>query len=139
MCRGMNWQLTLKELLADGAYATQQALVRDLEGLGHSVNQATVSRALRRLGVRKVGGVYQAPSAGVGPVHDASFAPGGGGLVVFHTNPAFASVVAQRIDRSGIGGVLGTIAGDDTVFAAVTDASVAVLLADLLGVELRSP
>jgi len=60
-------------------------------------------------------------------------------LVVFHTNPAFASVVAQRIDRSGIGGVLGTIAGDDTVFAAVTDASVAVLLADLLGVELRSP
>lgn len=135
MCARMNWHSVLSELLSDGAFTTQKGLVDELAARGFSVNQATVSRALRRLGVRKVAGVYRAPAhIGTGPVHDYAVTAGGC-LAVFQTNPAFASVVAQRIDRSGFEGILGTIAGDDTVFVAVTDGSVANQLASLFGLE----
>ena len=44
-----------------------------------------------------------------------------GCLAVVKTRPAFASVLAHRIDIAMIEGVLGTIAGDDTVFIALRD------------------
>ena len=42
-------------------------------------------------------------------------------LLVIKTRPAFASVLAHRIDISMIDGILGTIAGDDTVFVALSE------------------
>ena len=56
-----------------------------------------------------------------------------GTLAVLKTQPAFASVLAHRIDSGEIPGVLGTIAGDDTVFAALFDRAVYPLLCDFLG------
>ena len=44
-----------------------------------------------------------------------------GCLIIVKTRPAFASVLAHRIDLSTIEGVLGTVAGDDTVFIAVRE------------------
>ena len=51
-------------------------------------------------------------------VHDMA-TTAAGCLLVLHTDMAFASVVAQTIDKAAIDGVLGTIAGDDTVFVAL--------------------
>jgi transcriptional regulator of arginine metabolism len=38
-----------------------------------------------------------------------------GHLVVVRTPPGCAHVVASALDRSALGGVLGTVAGDDTI------------------------
>ena len=115
----MDWTLTLRDLIATGKFPTQASLVDALATRGHVVNQATVSRALRRLGAVKVEGAYRLGRRALAPVR--SWAETAGGcLVVLHTDAAFASVLAQRIDTARPIGVLGTIAVDDTVFVATT-------------------
>ena len=115
----MEWTLALRDLIASESFGTQAALVEALGVRGHDVNQATVSRALRRLGAQKVGGSYRVVRQVVAPVRAWS-QTAGGCLLVLHTDAAFASILAQRIDRVRPAGVLGTIAGDDTVFVATT-------------------
>jgi transcriptional regulator of arginine metabolism len=60
-------------------------------------------------------------------------------LVVVRTHPGSAPAVARAIDLARIGGVLGTIAGDDTVFVAPSRergaAALAARLGELLGVR----
>ena len=129
----MDWTTTLRDLIADDAYRTQGSLVAALAERGHVVNQATVSRALRRLGVQKVGGVYQLGRRAVAPVHSFE-ATAGGCLVVVKTDAAFASVLAQRVDLARLEGVFGTIAGDDTVFVATAGADSLPALRSLLGI-----
>src|SRR5688572_21964715 len=116
----MSWRPILNHLIETGAFRTQRELVRAIEGrTGHRINQASVSRELSALGVRKIEGVYR-----LGPDLDLASRIGdirstaGGCLVVIRCDIAFASVVAQTIDGAEIEGVLGTIAGDDTVFVA---------------------
>ena len=83
--------------------------------------------------MRKVEGIYR-----VGPDMDLSSHVGdvqvtaNGCLVVVHTDIAFASVVAQTIDGAGIEGVIGTIAGDDTVFVATSGPAAVQPLLELL-------
>lgn len=131
----MSWRAVLNDLIETGSYRTQRELVRAIEArIGRRINQATVSRELTNLGVRKVDGVYR-----LGPDLELSGHVGevkvtaGGCLVVVHTDIAFASVIAQTIDGSGISGVLGTIAGDDTVFVATTGPECLDELYSLLG------
>ncbi|MEY3012265.1 MAG: hypothetical protein RIT45_1000 [Pseudomonadota bacterium] len=116
----MSWRETLHNLLETEAHRTQGSLVRALARYGHDVTQATVSRELTAIGAIKDSGVYRpAPPAELAaPVHGADLAYGGG-LAIIHTDPAHASVLAQAIDEAGIDGVLGTIAGDNTVFVAL--------------------
>ena len=99
------------------------------EGLGST--QATVSRDLDELGVIKVraaGGhtVYALPaieSDRIAPVDQLRRVLGewvadvaaSGNLVVLRTPPGCAHVVASALDRSGLDGLLGTVAGDDTL------------------------
>jgi transcriptional regulator of arginine metabolism len=102
---------------------------------GHTINQATVSRALRRHGVRKSGGAYRSPprrNSALVPVLDLRITAGGC-LAVLHTRPALASVLAQKIDFAELSGVLGTIAGDDTVFVALSSADAIAPLKHLIG------
>jgi transcriptional regulator of arginine metabolism len=114
------WKTVLLSLLRSGRFGTQAELVAELSRQGFEVNQATVSRALRTHGVRKTNGVYSysAASSGDVPVHALSVT-GGGCLAVLKTDPAFAPMLGQRIDDAHLVGVLGTIAGDDTVFVAL--------------------
>ena len=63
----------------------------------------------------------------------------GGCLVVLHTDAAFASVLAQRIDHAMPSGVLGTIAGDDTVFVATTGPEALPALRTLIGLPSEMP
>ncbi len=135
----MPWRTVLNDLIETGTFRTQRELARAVEArVGRRLNQASISRELQTLGARKVDGIYR-----LGPDMDLSShirrwsATASGCLVVIHTDLAFASVVAQTVDSSGTTGVLGTIAGDDTVFVAVEGPHVHADLADALGLQGR--
>jgi len=134
----MSWRTELNDLIETGSFRTQRELSRAVEArVGRRLNQASISRELQALGARKVDGVYR-----IGPEMDLSShirrwsRTANGCLVVVHTDLAFASVVAQTIDGAGLDGVLGTIAGDDTVFVAVDGEQVHTALLTLLGLDL---
>jgi transcriptional regulator of arginine metabolism len=135
MCMNM-WRTVLPEILASSDISTQEELVGALSARGHAINQATVSRELRALGVAKVNGIYRLPTAAnVGaPIH-AYTITGQGCLAVIKTEPAHAMVIAQAIDGAAIDGVVGTVAGDDTVFVAMTGKSASKRLGEWLGVR----
>jgi len=60
-------------------------------------------------------------------------------LVVLRTPPGCAHVVASALDRSALEGVLGSVAGDDTLLVIVSDehggAAMAASFRDLAGLE----
>jgi transcriptional regulator of arginine metabolism len=131
----MDWRTHLTDLIDTGTFRTQRELVRALEArVGRRMNQATISRELRTLGARKVDGVYRTEQefALEAHLHDVA-STAGGCLVVVRTDLAYASVVAQKVDAAALPGVLGTIAGDDTVFVATTGPQVLPSLYALLG------
>lgn len=137
----------LLKILYQGHASTQQEFVAALRDAGHDVTQATVSRDLHELGAIKirVGGqvAYRFPdelrSGTNGGDHRtllrelAQFAIDvrvAGTLVVVITLPGHAAAIARAIDLSNVAGVLGTIAGDDTVFVATPDVSTARQITD---------
>lgn len=115
------WRTTLLDLIASGRYSTQSQLVEALDKRGLTVNQSSVSRELRARRIDKVDGRYVLPiEAGLPDAVDLFDVKvsDGGPIVVLRTVPAGAPILAQAIDHARIPGVLGTIAGDDTVFVA---------------------
>lgn len=121
-----NWRDILPELVASGRFSTQKQIADELEVRGYTgMHQAAVSRELHRIGAIKEGGFYAMPpdDAVAIPVHRAA-ATAGGCLLVLKTDPAFASVLGQVVDEARLPGVLGTIAGDDTVFVATLNRAV---------------
>lgn len=110
------WRTTLQQLLTETDLATQGEVVDALRRRGHAVTQATISRELQTLGVRKRDGSYRLPPPAElpAPVHAVALAYGGG-LAVVRTEPAHAAVLARLLDAAGCEGLLGTVAGDDTV------------------------
>ena len=146
-------QHRVARLLADNSVTSQSQLVELLAADGITATQATVSRDLEDLGAIKVrvpGGetVYAIPELPaeqrapedhlrrvfsewvVEVAHSAN-------LVVVRTPPGSAHVVGSALDRSGLGGVLGTVAGDDTVIVVVVEevagADMATRLAGMAG------
>jgi transcriptional regulator of arginine metabolism len=119
----------LRELLKAGSLSTQDELRRKLEKLRFPVTQSTISRDLRKIGaVRGVdeGGntVYRLPEASVAPELVSTTGiiravQSNGVLVVIHTTPGAAQMVARQLDIRRSSEVLGTIAGDDCVFVAL--------------------
>lgn len=110
----------LMNLIATGDFRTQGQLVAALRKAGQDVNQSTVSRELASRGVQKLGGRYVSPiERGLPPgvaVLEAAIAHGP--TLVLRTAPAVAPMLAQAIDEAEIDGILGTIAGENTVFVA---------------------
>jgi transcriptional regulator of arginine metabolism len=133
------WHERLRELLLEGRFGTQTSLVAALHEQGFDVTQPSVSRELSSLGARKVGGRYGLSVAAEVPgvrVHQGFSSTGP--LVVLHTSPAGAPLLAQMIDNAHVRGVLGTIAGDDTVFVACAGPEALDLLGALVGRSLTS-
>ncbi len=131
----MHWRDLLPALIVHGSFRTQEDLVVAIgERCDQWPNQATVSRELAAIGARKVDGVYTlpAPPALGAPIHQC-VATAGGCLAVLTTEPAFANLLARHIDRAGIEGILGTIAGDDTVFVALAGPAILPSLRACLG------
>jgi len=131
-------QQVIAEILSRRPVASQEDLRACLHDRGIGVTQATLSRDLREIGALKTMRGYQLPSEngasalggtnGTPKPSPLSRALAGfvtsvepaGNLIVLHTGPGHAQLVALEIDRAGMSGVVGCLAGDDTVFLAVT-------------------
>ena len=135
----------IRALLVRSTVHSQQQLAELLASEGVHVTQATLSRdlvELRAVKVRGTGGtlVYAVPAeGGPRPVQQAEStevlaarlarlceelvvtAEASGPLVVLRTPPGGAQFLASAIDHSVLPGVLGTIAGDDTVLIIARD------------------
>lgn len=130
-------QQAIADAVRDRRLRTQRELVAALKDKGFRVTQATVSRDITEMGLVKVrvddAQVYALPSA------EETVEPGGeqrlaqllgdlhievrrsGTMLVIRAVPGTAHAIAAALDRAEWPGVLGTIAGDDTLFVACTD------------------
>ncbi|MBC7753312.1 MAG: arginine repressor [Moraxellaceae bacterium] len=124
----------LKKLLEAGLATTQEEICDELHKMNFDITQSTVSRDLRRLGAARLVNpsgetIYKLPnqlnpsksvsvtdsvSSGLlGLIKDIKH---NGYIIVIHTTPGSASLIAKHIDDVQPNGILGTIAGDDTIF-----------------------
>jgi len=120
--------------------SSQDEIASRLDTLGFPVTQSTVSRDLDELGLVRIrdgeGRVrYATPDeASPGPSRHArallrEFAVDvrhSGNLVLVKTPPAGAMPAARALDAAGIDGILGTVAGDDTIIVVVREGAAAV-------------
>ena len=130
-------------LIASRAFRAQDALREALAETGFECTQATLSRDLAALGVLKGPEGYVVP----GEIATVPARPGGepslaaalrrellsveqgGTMVVLRTPPGHGNALAVELDRSRTSGMLGSIAGDDTVFLAAASPNAATRLA----------
>jgi transcriptional regulator of arginine metabolism len=125
--------LKILELISTRAIRTQEELAEALAAEGWDVTQSSASRDIKALRLMKVGGAYQRPPSGAARSADPDrrrvaedvigIEPAGDTLIVLHTPPGEASAVGLALDRLAWGDVVGTIAGDDTIFVAAKDAT----------------
>lgn len=123
----------LKSLLLEGNLSTQEELREELMARKFEVTQSTISRDLRRLGAIKGSDadgrtIYRLSEDSASPLVPETVAQGlkdlvlsiddNGAMIVIHTTPGSASLVARHLDSRKPGNLLGTIAGDDTIFVA---------------------
>jgi len=129
-------QRRVREILERERVTNQQRLQRLLHAEGIEATQATLSSDLRDLGVLKGSDGYTLPGPGAAPSPQSpelrraleEFLTGSGqagNLVVLRTGPGRAQVLGDEIDRSRISHVVGTVAGDDTLFIACPSAAAA--------------
>lgn len=118
----MNVDQTILDLINAETIGDQAALRARLQALGLSITQPTLSRRLKRLNVRKVGGVYRRVERAAASVPDYQLTLAPPNLVVLRTRPGHAQVLAVLLDSVEIKGVAGTLSGDDAVFVAASDA-----------------
>lgn len=128
---------------------TQEEMASALERLGIEVTQVTLSRDIRELGLVKGPQGYREPEQAARPgetetgtlkwvlkefVRDVTTAQN---IVIIKTAPGNAQPVAEAVDRESWPEIVGTIAGDNTVFAAAPDARQAVRAKEKLLALLR--
>ncbi len=148
-------QQNIVKLIANHPITSQPQLLDLLAGEGITATQATVSRDLDDLGavkVRVAGGdtVYAIPEyepARLAPQDHLRRVMGewvaevrsSANLVVLRTPPGCAHVVASALDRSSLVGLIGTVAGDDTLLCVADDEvggpGLALVLSELAGLS----
>ena len=117
-------QTQLVELLAaDGIVATQATVSRDLEDLGavkvrvsggdtvYAIPELPRDQPAPEDHLRRVLGEW------VGEIASS------GNLVVLRTPPGSAHVVGSALDRAALDGILGTVAGDDTLIVVASEST----------------
>jgi len=101
---------------------TQEELRAHLERSGVSATQSSVSRDLEELGVVKHHGFYALPHVNGDSARGlVSLEVAGDVLVVARCLPGRASSVAVEIDDAAMPEIVGTLAGEDTIFVATRD------------------
>lgn len=115
----------IMDIISSGEVTRQDELSSLLRERGYQVTQASISRDLEELGIAKVAGRYSMPRKSFGnSTHEQiAITPAGENLIVAKCFPGLASAMAVRIDAASIPEIIGTIAGDDTIFIAVSDAA----------------
>ncbi len=146
-------QHRVAKLLEIGPVSSQAQLVDLLAAEGIEATQTTVSRDLDELGAVKVrlpGGesgyaLPELPTQQIAPGDHLRRVLGewavevawSANLVVVRTPPGSAHVVGSALDRSGLDGLVGTVAGDDTVLVVTGEGhsgrAMAAHLAELAG------
>ncbi len=126
-------QNKIKEIIESRDIETQDELLAELSKEGFSVTQATISRDIREMKLTKVSGdggrqryvliqnedtdvmqkYHQVLSAGILNMDYAE------NLIVIRTVSGMAMAVAAALDNMKLPGLMGCIAGDDTIFCAV--------------------
>ncbi len=121
----------IRQILLSEPATTQQQLVDALTVRGFGATQSSVSRDLRELGVIKTSRGYELPrneASGDDEVAQVtgllrSMQTAGPHLLVIKTAIGAAQRVALALDRSAWPEIVGNVGGDDTVFAATTNAA----------------
>jgi transcriptional regulator of arginine metabolism len=115
-------QKRLLSLIKAKPFATQADLRESLERAGVPATQSSLSRDMEELGIVKHRGHYTLPkSNGAAARGLLSLDLSGNNLVIARTEPGLASAVAVEIDGATISEIVGTLAGEDTIFVAVRD------------------
>jgi transcriptional regulator of arginine metabolism len=137
-------QKAVADLIREHAPASQEEVATRLAGLGFEVTQATVSRDLDQLGalkVRRNGRIgYALPDQvsanGTSPSRLAAILRDwvrsvdvAAAIVVLRTPPGSAHLIGVALDESALPEIVGTICGDDTIFAACRSNAAAEALA----------
>ena len=129
-------QEKILELIEKYDIETQEELTRMLQEEGFPVTQGTVSRDIRNLGLTKITGTNKKQK--YVPLHKDNpkgpekyrrvLAEGvlsiqyAGNILVLKTVPGMAMACAAALDSISINGILGSIAGDDTIMCVVREA-----------------
>ena len=129
----------IRKLVAEKKVGSQEQVRRYLHDEGIDVTQATLSRDLKQLKVAKASTpdgkyVFVLPNDALyrrvnkqkdilKMLNTTGFLSinVSNSLAVIRTRPGYAGSIAYNIDACAIPGVLGSIAGDDTIFVALTD------------------
>ncbi len=122
-------QSELQKLVRAKTLHTQEELAAELARKGIEATQVTLSRDLRELAIVKTPEGYRERDAvaQAAPSSDSlarvlreflRHSAAAQNLVVLKTNPGGANAVALALDTAGLAEVVGTVAGDDTIFVA---------------------
>ncbi len=129
----------LRLIISSQQLGSQDELLTALQKEGFKLTQATLSRDLKQLKVAKAASmsgnyVYVLPNETMykrvstpNSIREMLKVPGfisinfSGNLGVIKTRPGYASSIAWNIDNSDIPEILGTIAGDDTIFIVIKE------------------
>ncbi len=127
----------LRMIISSHELGSQDELLTALKNEGFQLTQATLSRDLKQLKVAKAATmrgnyVYVLPNDTMykrvttpHSIREMQQVPGflsinfSGNIGVIKTRPGYASSIAYNIDNNHIDEILGTIAGDDTIFIVV--------------------
>ena len=126
----------LKMLISSHELGSQEEVLQALEKEGFKLTQATLSRDMKQLKVAKAASMngnvlpndtmykrVTKPRSAMEMVRTSGFVSinFSGNIGVIKTRPGYASSIAYNIDNSEIPEILGTIAGDDTIFIVVME------------------
>jgi len=127
-------QQAILRLIRDHDVSTQTGLVHQLGSQDIEVNQSTVSRDIKDLGLVKTprpdgSYCYSLPTDTVALTERSirilrefvSSIDGAGQMAVVHTDPGNAQPVAEALDRLGLENVVGTVAGDNTLLVVLRE------------------
>ena len=118
------------ELVNRGSAHTQAEIAAALAKRGLRITQATISRDIQELGLVRSGRGYRSSTAlGRELVLSIELVEP---IAVIRTPPGTANLVARRIDESALPGIVGTVAGDDTIIAVLRGRGAARALRELL-------
>ncbi len=127
----------LRMIISSQELGSQDELLSALKNEGFQLTQATLSRDLKQLKVAKAATmrgnyVYVLPNDTMykrvstpHSIREMMQVPGfvsinfSGNIGVIKTRPGYASSIAYNIDNNHLDGILGTIAGDDTIFIVI--------------------
>ena len=132
---------TRRMIISSQEMGSQEELLEALKAEGYVVTQATLSRDLKQMKVAKAATmsgsyVYVLPNVTMykrvstpAQIKEMMQVPGflsihfSGNMGVIKTRPGYASSIAYNIDNSDIPYIIGTIAGDDTIFIVIKEGS----------------